>query len=110
MSNFSVAFAAFKSKARELWEAFKMDFNERFMNFDTIRGLIKVPVGLTLAYMALYHIQFFFQTCGACAGLYFSIDGLRNIFSNEIKKELAKIDKINRRICANACISGSPAK
>lgn len=87
-----------------------MDFSERFMTFDTIRGLMKVPVGLVLAYMALYHIQFFFQTCGVSAGIYLSIDGLRNIFSNEIKKELAKIDKINRRICANACNLGSPAK
>lgn len=107
MSVFSDKIAAIKARVSALWAAFKLDFNERFMKFDTIRGIIKVPVGLVLAYMAIYHIQFFFQTVGVCAGIYLTVDGLRNVFVNPIKQDLAHADKIVTRVNANA--AGSPA-
>ncbi len=83
-----------------MWERFKMDFKERFLNFETAKGIYMVPAGLVIVYCAIYYIAFVIQVAFAVFGWYMVSDGLRKIWVNRIKQavktEQMKEDRIER--------------
>ncbi len=71
-------------------EEFKKDFKERFLNFETAKGIYMVPAGVIIVYASIFHVSFVIQTAFALGGWYCASEGLRKIFVNRIKQALAK--------------------
>lgn len=65
-----------------------MDFKERFLNFETAKGIYMVPAGLIITYAAVYHISFVIQIAFGLLGWYVFSEGMRKIFVNRIKQAL----------------------
>lgn len=72
------------------WKRFKQDFKERFLNFETAKGIYLLPAGVVVVYVSIYHIEFVIQTACTLAGLYFIYEGFRKITVNRIKEGRAK--------------------
>lgn len=73
-----------------MWEKFKIDFKERFLNFETAKGMYLVPAGAAMLYAAIYYIAFVIQVSFGLLGLYMVIEGLRKTFVNRVKQSLNK--------------------
>lgn len=85
-----------------MWERFKMDFRERFLNFETAKGIYMVPAGLFIVYFAIFHIAFVIQVTFAIYGWYMFSEGLRKIFVNRIKQAVKQDQLIaDRKIVEN---------
>lgn len=68
---------------------------ERFLNFETSKGIYLVPAGAILAYMSVKHVEFTISTAGLLFGVYGVYEGLRKIFVNRFaqarkQRELAE--------------------
>ena len=74
-------------------EMIKSDFKERFVNYETVKGIYFLLAGLLTTYISIFYQQFVIQGIGATFGLYFVIEGLRKIFINRIK-QIAKQTKL----------------
>lgn len=70
-----------------LWKAIKMDIKERFLNFETAKGMYLVPAGLVTMFVSVYYQQYVIQSLGFLFGLYILSEGLRKIFVNRFKQE-----------------------
>lgn len=80
-----------------MWQKVKQDLKERFLNKETARGLYKIPAGIALAYVAVFFIQFVFQTAFVLLGLYLVCSGLYEFFVNPIKAEAKLWTKIEEK-------------
>jgi hypothetical protein len=76
-----------------MWKKFKRDFRERFLNFETAKGMYLVPAGAAIIYITLFHIQFIIQSTGVLLGGYALFEGLRKVFVNRIK-QAAVVEKL----------------
>lgn len=81
-----------------------MDFKERFLNFETAKGIYMVPAGLAMAYAAIFHIAFVIQVSFALLGWYLFSEGLRKVWVNRVKQSLKKDQMKSTRLAA----SGEP--
>jgi hypothetical protein len=72
-----------------MWKKFKRDFRERFLNFETAKGMYLIPTGAAIIYVTLFHIQFIIQCVGVLLGGYALFEGLRKVFVNRIKQAAA---------------------
>jgi hypothetical protein len=73
-----------------LWQRFVQDVKQRFLNFETVRGIYLLPVGVIGIYITITHLQFVIQVAAIGLFGYLVIDGLRKIFVNRIQQEVAK--------------------
>lgn len=73
-----------------MWEKLKRDFKERFMNFETAKGIYLFPAGCIMIYTSIYHIEFVIQAAGVLSGGYFIYEGLRKILVNRVKQAIAR--------------------
>lgn len=73
-----------------MWEKFKMDFKERFLNFETAKGIYMIPAGLIIAYAAVYYIAYVIQVAFGLLGWYMFSEGLRKVWVNRVKQDLQK--------------------
>lgn len=72
------------------WEAIKMDLKERFLNFETAKGVYMAPAGAAITYAAIFHIAFVIQVAFGLLGWYIFSEGLRKIWVNRVKQELKR--------------------
>lgn len=80
-----------------MWEKFKADFTERFLNFETAKGIYMVPAGLIIVYCAVFYIAFVIQVAFGLLGWYIFSEGLRKIFVNRIKQALKTYELLDAR-------------
>lgn len=73
-----------------MWEKFKMDFKERFLNFETAKGIYMVPAGFIITYAAVYYIAYVIQVAFGLLGWYMFSEGLRKVWVNRVKQDLKK--------------------
>ena len=69
-----------------LWEKVKMDIRERFLNFETAKGVYLVPAGAVVCFVTLYYQQHLLTAVGLIFGWYLICEGLRKIFVNRFKQ------------------------
>jgi len=69
------------------WDKIKMDIRERFLNFETAKGIYLVPAGLLVCYVSLYYQQHVITVCGVLFGWYMVSEGLRKVWVNRFKQE-----------------------
>lgn len=90
-------------------ENFIADLKERFLKFDTLHGLYKIPLGIVLIAVSLLHIpywqaifelQYSIHDIALFIGVRALFEGLENLLINPVKKavntELLKIKHIKR--------------
>lgn len=75
---------------------------ERFLNFETAKGIYLIPAGIIIIYVTLFHLQFIIQVAGVLFGWYFVSEGLRKVFVNRIKQSIATDKLIEDRINAKS--------
>lgn len=81
-----------------MWEAFKRDMKERFLNFETAKGMFLIPAGLAGLYTTWYYTQFIIQVGCSILFIYMSSEGLRKIFVNRIKQAAKQSAMLRERI------------
>lgn len=77
-----------------MWKNFKRDFKERFMKFETLRGIILMPSGIILILTTWTHLQYSIQVFMTSVGVYWFIDGLRKIFVNRVKQQVVLDEQV----------------
>lgn len=68
-----------------MWSSLK----ERFLKFDTLHGIYKIPLGILVVYMGLFHIQWILQALAVFVGTKAVMEGLQNLFTNPVAQKLA---------------------
>lgn len=81
-----------------MWEKLKQDFRERFLNFETAKGVYLIPAGLATVYASIFHVQYLLQTAGALAGWYLVSEGIRKVWVNRIKQAAETKALVNARL------------
>lgn len=84
-----------------MWNKIKRDIVERFLNFETAKGIYLVPAGLLIIYVTIFYIQFILQAVFITGGVYMISEGLRKVFVNRIKQSVAKDKLVEARKAAN---------
>ena len=79
----------------------KKDFKERFLTFETAKGIFLVPAGLIIIYAAIFHVSFVIQTTFAIGGLYAVSEGIRKIQVNRVKQDLKRDQLKQARLVAS---------
>lgn len=79
-----------KAKLLTLWESFKMDFKERFLNFETAKGIYLAPAGLITIFISIYYQQYVIQGLGIIFGWYLFSEGLRKVIVNRFAQNRAQ--------------------
>lgn len=79
-----------------------MDFKERFLNFETFKGVYLLPVGLIGLWVTLTHIQYLLYIIGFAYFGYMAIEGARKISVNRIKQQVAVRKAIDFRKFVNS--------
>lgn len=70
-------------------ELLKMDLKQRFLNYETAKGLFFVAAGLVITYTAWFYIQFTIQIVATTFGIgFFCVEGFRKIFVNRVKQAI----------------------
>lgn len=70
--------------------SFSQDFKERFMNFETAKGLYLIPSGIIIVAVTLLWMQYLIQACGILFGVYLIVEGVRKVAVNRVKQKLAR--------------------
>jgi hypothetical protein len=65
------------------------DFKERFLNFETVKGIYLLPAGGVICYVTLFYLQYVIQAFCMTLGIYMMVEGFRKIQVNRIKQSLA---------------------
>jgi hypothetical protein len=65
------------------------DFKERFLNFETVKGIYLLPAGGVICYVTLFYLQYVIQAFCLALGVYMMVEGSRKIFVNRVKQSLA---------------------
>jgi hypothetical protein len=65
------------------------DFKERFLNFETVKGVYLLPAGGVICYVTLFYLQYVIQAFCLALGVYMMVEGFRKIQVNRIKQSLA---------------------
>lgn len=81
-----------------MWQKFKQDFKERFLNFETAKGVYMVPAGLIGCYITIFHLNYMLQAVGILGFWYVFSEGMRKIAVNRIKQKVAREDLMAARI------------
>lgn len=92
-----------------MWEKFKRDFRERFLNFETAKGIYLMPAGLVVIYVTIFHLRFLIQTVGCLFGLYVFVEGARKTFVNRVKQQVKVEAMVEARVDATPAPVPPPA-
>ena len=65
------------------------DFKERFLNFETVKGIYLLPAGGVICYVTLFYLQYVIQAFCLALGVYMMVEGFRKIQVNRVKQSLA---------------------
>jgi hypothetical protein len=65
------------------------DFKERFLTFETVKGIYLLPAGGVICYVTLFYLQYVIQAFCLVLGVYMMVEGSRKIFVNRVKQSLA---------------------
>lgn len=80
----------FKAYLIKEWALLKQDFKERFLNFETVKGIYLIPAGVLVVFMAMFHVSFVIQTAFGVLGALLVVEGLRKILVNRTKQAVAQ--------------------
>lgn len=96
----------------------KTDLKQRFLKFEAVHGLYKIPLGGLLIYVgainipylqAMLQLQFVLHDLAIFIGVKSVVEGLHDVLHNPVKKEALKV--INRdKYIANYLQSGCPRR
>lgn len=89
-------------KRLTLWMVLKRDFKERFLKFETVRGLMLMPFGVILAVTTWTHFQYSIQVFMTATGLYWFVDGAYKIFVNRVKEQVKLQKQVEYAVAADA--------
>lgn len=81
-----------------MWEKFKQDFKERFLNFETAKGMYLIPAGLIGCYVSIYHVEYVIQAIGLLFSWYAVSEGLRKVWVNRVKQESKRAMMVEARL------------
>jgi hypothetical protein len=87
-----------------MFEKLKQDFIERFLNFETARGIYLVPAGIVIMYLAIFHVNIVIGVTFFLGGLYAVSDGVRKIFVNRIKQKAVRDELLAKRKVATEVV------
>lgn len=73
-----------------MWKKLKQDFKERFLNFETAKGIYLLPAGCIGIFICWYYQQYFVQAFGTIIFGYMVYEGLRKIMVNRVKQAKAR--------------------
>lgn len=73
-----------------MWKKFKQEIRERFLNFETAKGLYIAPAGAFMMYVSWYHVEDAIRWAGVLIGGYALYEGLRKIIVNRFKQKRAQ--------------------
>jgi uncharacterized membrane protein len=65
------------------------NFNERCLNFETVKGIYLLPAGALICYVTLFYLQYVIQAFCLALGVYMMVEGFRKIRVNRIKQGVA---------------------
>lgn len=71
-------------------EELKQDFKERFLNFETLKGMYLLPTGIVIICTAIFYINYIVHVTCVLFGIYFIVEGSRKILVNRIKQMISK--------------------
>lgn len=66
------------------------DIKERFLNFETVRGIYLLPAGVIGLYITWSNLQFVIQIAATAGFGYLILDGLRKVFVNRVQQAVVK--------------------
>lgn len=73
-----------------MWKNVKQDMRERFLNFEAFNGLVVfIPWGIGFVYYGLYQPEFSYTYGMVSMGVILIVWGLRKVFVNRIKQQVA---------------------
>lgn len=77
-----------------MWEKFKQDLRERYLDFESFNGaFIFIPWGAGLIYCGKFNKEFGYEYMMVTGGLALMIWGLRKVLVNRIKQKI-KVDEM----------------
>lgn len=79
------------------WERIKMEIKERFLNFETAKGVYLVPSGIITMYITVYQQQHVITALGLLFGWYLVSEGLRKIWVNRYKQARKEAEVVAQR-------------
>ena len=62
------------------------DFKERFLTFETVKGIYLLPAGGVICYVTLFYLQYVIQAFCLTLGVYMMVEGFRKIQVNSQAK------------------------
>jgi uncharacterized membrane protein len=65
------------------------DFKERFLTFETVKGVYLLLAGGAICYVTLFYLQYVIQAFCLTLGVYMMVEGFRKIQVNRVKQSLA---------------------
>jgi hypothetical protein len=65
------------------------DFRERFLNFETVKGVYLLPAGGAICHVTLFYLQYVIQAFCLAFGIYMMVEGCRKILVNRVKQKIA---------------------
>jgi uncharacterized membrane protein len=74
------------------------DLKERFLNFETVKGVYLLPAGGVICYVTLFYLQYVIQAFCLALGLYMMVEGFRKIQINRVKQKIATEDLVEKRL------------
>jgi hypothetical protein len=74
------------------------DFKERFLNFETVKGVYLLPAGGVICYVTLFYLQYVIQAFCLALGVYMMVEGSRKIFVNRVKQKIATENLVEKRL------------
>jgi hypothetical protein len=74
------------------------DFKERFLNFETVKGVYLLPAGGVICYVTLFYLQYVIQAFCLALGVYMMVEGFRKIQVNRVKQKIATENLVEKRL------------
>lgn len=90
-------------------EQLKMDLKQRFLNYETAKGVFFVAAGLIITWTAWFKIQFTIQICATIFGLgFFVVEGVRKISVNRVKQAIKQDQLKQEALVASGAATVTP--
>jgi uncharacterized membrane protein len=74
------------------------DFKERFLTFETVKGVYLLPAGGAIYYVTLFYLQYVIQAFCLALGVYMMVEGFRKIQVNRVKQKIATENLVEKRL------------
>jgi uncharacterized membrane protein len=74
------------------------DFKERFLNFETVKGVYLLPAGGVICYVTLFYLKYVIQAFCLTLGVYMMVEGFKKIQVNRVKQKIATEGLVEKRL------------